>query len=193
MGTRLFVVSGPVTASGFDWYFVAPTKGKLPSGWVAAGRAGERWLDSTAVACPLAPGTPSELRRLDGLLAVSCFGGRQFTFDALLGSWEAQCGMEPCCDVLDSRGCLSDGWLIDPSTKFTDAAALSIVFDDVDQSTLPSFTFDQPIRVRVSGQFDHPFARACTPTPEGRAAGLIPELGVLGCRTQFVVTSVVAR
>ena len=193
IGTRLFVVSGPVTGSGFDWYLVAPTNGQLPSGWVAAGRAGEPWLDAASLACPVAPSTASQLARLDKLLALACFGGRPLTFDALLGSWEAQCGVEPCCDVLDSRGCLWDGWLIDPSTKFTDASALSFVFDGVDQSALPNFTFDRPIRVRVTGQLDHAFARGCLPDPHGYEPGLIPALGVLRCRTEFVVTSVVAR
>jgi hypothetical protein len=196
LGTRLFVVSGPVAGSGFDWYLVAPTKGNLPSGWVAAGRPGEPWLDSATVACPAVPTTPSDLGRLvgrDALLALKCFGGRKFTFDAKLGGWEAQCGVEPCCDVLDSRACQLDGWLITPSKTFDSGSPLSFVFDGVEPSKLPVYTFDEPIRVRVNGRLDHPFAQGCTPDPKVADPGAIAELDILHCRTLFVVTSVVPR
>ena len=189
-------MSGPVAGSGFDWYLVVPTKGQLPSGWVAAGRPGEPWLNPTTVACPSRPTTASGLGKLaatDGLLALSCFGGHKFTFDSKLGGWEAQCGVEPCCDVLDSRGCLLDGWLISPSRTFDNGTPLSFVFDGVDQSKLPPFTFDEPIRATVTGQLDHPFAKGCTPDPKVADPGVIAELGVLHCRTLFVVTKVSAR
>jgi hypothetical protein len=196
LGTPLFVVSGPVAGSGFDWYLVAPMKGDLPSGWIATGRPGDPWLDDATIACPSRPAGPSELGKLVGsnaLLALSCFGGHKFRFDTKLGGWEAQCGIEPCCDVLDSRACHLDGWLITPSKTFDNGSPLSFVFDGVDQSKLPEFTFDDPIRATVTGQLDHPFASGCTPDPKVAAPGAIAALDVLHCRTLFVVTGVSAR
>lgn len=193
LGTRLLVVTGPVKGSGFDWYLVAPKDEGLPSGWVASGRPGDPWIGQTAAVCPTDPAEANELGRFlhdDPLLALRCMGGSMFTFDALLGSYEAQCGVEPCCDLADARACIYDAWLIDPSTRFDDATALPVVFDGIDQTTLPMYTFDEPIRVRASGRLDHPFASGCVPTAEGLDQGVIPELGVLRCRTKFVVTSI---
>ena len=193
LGTRLFVGAGPVKASGFDWYLVAPKGDGLPSGWVAAGRPDDPWIGPTAVACPADPTRASELGGLmhdDPLLALACSGGSTFTFDALLGSYEAQCGVEPCCDLVDARACIYDAWLIDPSTRFVFGMELPVVFEGIDAATLPIYTFDAPILVRASGRLDHPFASGCVPTPEGLDQGVIPELGVLRCRTKFVVTSI---
>jgi hypothetical protein len=64
------------------------------------------------------------------------------------------------------------------------------VFDGIDLATLPMYTFEEPIRVRATGRLDHPFASGCVPTPEGLDQGVIEELGVLRCRTKFVVTSI---
>lgn len=193
LGTRLFVVAGPVSTSGFDWYLVAPKGEGLPSGWVAAGRPGDPWIGATTEACPAQPAGVTDLGaalHADPVLAMSCVGGSAFTFDALLGSYEAQCGIEPCCDVVDRRGCINDAWVIAPSTRFDDATALPIVFDGIDPADLPMYTFDEPIRVRATGRLDHPFASGCLPDPRGSDPELIPELGVLRCRTKFVVTSV---
>jgi hypothetical protein len=52
-------------------------------------------------------------------------------------------------------------------------------------ATPPSPT-SEPVATRL----DHPFASGCVPTPEGLDEGVIPEIGVLRCRTKFVVTSI---
>ncbi len=47
-GESLFVVDGPVTADGYDWYLVQALQGidRGPFGWVAAAsREGETWID----------------------------------------------------------------------------------------------------------------------------------------------------
>jgi hypothetical protein len=193
LGTRLFVAAGPVKGSGFDWYLVVPKGDGLPAGWVAAGRVDDPWIGTTAVACPADPTRASELGGQihdDPLLALTCLGGSTFTFDALLGSYEAQCGVEPCCDLVDIRACINDAWLIDPSTRFVFDKELPVVFDGIDPATLPMYTFDAPIRVRASGRLDHPFASGCAPTAEGLDQGVIAELGVLRCRSKFVLTSI---
>ena len=50
-GTALYVLDGPVTASGYDWYNVAQlTSRTLPSGWVAStSRDGEPWIVARCV------------------------------------------------------------------------------------------------------------------------------------------------
>jgi hypothetical protein len=80
-------------------------------------------------------------------------------------------------------------WLIDPSMRFVYGMELPVVFHGIDPDTLPMYTFEEPIRVRLSGRLDHAFASRCAPTPEGLDQGVIPELGVLRCRTKFVVSS----
>jgi len=196
-GTTLFVVRGPVTGDGFDWYLVSPLGDGLPAGWVATGRAGDPWLGRGNIACPATPAHPTALGTIldgDPLLALHCFGRRSFSFDGLLGSYEAQCGVEPCCDVADSRGCLFDAWLIDPRTSFVFSTELPVAFaDEIDQAALASFTFEEPIPVRVTGQLDHPFAKGCTPIPGVYDPDQSPALAVLRCRTRFVVTSVKLR
>ena len=44
LGTRVSVLDGPVSASGYDWYDVKPVAGTLPGGWVARGGRGRRPL-----------------------------------------------------------------------------------------------------------------------------------------------------
>ena len=54
IGTKLYVLDGPVRASGYAWYEVAPLDAwDLPSGWVASGdRDGEPWIEPGGFDCP---------------------------------------------------------------------------------------------------------------------------------------------
>ena len=57
VGTPLYVLDGPVSASGYAWYEVAPLGSRsLPQGWVAAaGRSSEPWLAGGDFSCPPVP------------------------------------------------------------------------------------------------------------------------------------------
>ena len=57
LGAPVFVLDGPVSASGYSWYEVAPLGSRtLPQGWVAAGsRTGEPWLAPGTFVCPPVP------------------------------------------------------------------------------------------------------------------------------------------
>ncbi len=77
-GGRLFIVAGPVRASGYDWYQVAGS-----FGWVAAGgRDGASWLEGLQLACPRPPVTIAQVLALTDLERLVCFGHATLSFDA---------------------------------------------------------------------------------------------------------------
>ncbi len=97
LGSELYVLDGPVSASGYVWYEVVPlTSRELPSGWVAsAGRDGEPWIAAGAFDCPP---LPTDFRSLAALLpgvGLACFPRVPITVEAGLiscncdadGSW----------------------------------------------------------------------------------------------------------
>ncbi len=67
-GTQLYVLDGPVSASGYAWYEVVPlTSRTLPSGWVAsASRDGDPWIAAGVFDCPP---VPTDFRSLEALPA----------------------------------------------------------------------------------------------------------------------------
>lgn len=189
-GVLLFVLDGPVTADGFDWYRVAPFYSAvmdiLPSplpgiGWVAAGRQGDDWIAPWTQACR--EPTVYDLLFTVPLKRLACFGDRELTFEGQLGE---------CTYVVP--GTTSPSWL---TTEFctlyadipTDIAGpLHFHLDpDFFHSTPP------PGLVRVTGIFDHPAAQTCEHHPLAGEEARPPEDVVLGCRAAFVATSVEER
>ncbi len=201
-GAFVFVVAGPVSASGYDWFLIHPlgevdlsTHPDPPAlGWVAgAAKDGEPWLASTPAPCD--GGTPLDgLSDFDyppiGLIGLACLGSRSSTFDARLVSGFEECdpsvGLEPAW--LDP--CAVGLALQSPSAVSEEPLRLFVAFDpSIDLGGLPGRARSDPrgVAVHVTGQFDHPAARTCR--SERKTA---PELVVLGCRAQFVVTSISA-
>ena len=192
----VYVVDGPVAANGYDWYLVKPFHvDYLPHGdelvidpligWVAAsGRDGEVWIEPARIDCP----TPDldGVRHLSPTGRLACFGDQELELAGELGG----------CFVGDF-GTTSPSWL------FNDGCALvppgyraGVVVPDPgglpmrDPGVyLPYVTPGAPIV--VTGHFDDPVATTCSHSP---AASVVdprpPELIVLQCRTQFVVTGV---
>lgn len=75
LGAKLYVLDGPVAASGYAWYEVVPlTSRTLPSGWVAsADRGGEPWIESGSFDCPQPPTDLHALASLPAGVGLACF------------------------------------------------------------------------------------------------------------------------
>lgn len=206
----LFVVDGPVAGSGYDWYLVEPV-GEVDvqvhpdppaPGWVAAAaRDGTPWLAPAANECYETPLGWLAFDLLDapiGLSGLSCFGDRSLQFSAALAI-DAGGG----CNDMTGPWTISPAWLgpchdpvydlADPSSELTDEThALEVtIAPSVDVGFLPRLEPDQWLLVDVVGQFAHPAASSCRATPTGGdgEGPPRPELVVLNCREQFVVTS----
>jgi len=213
-GVDLFVIAGPVAGSGYDWYLVEPM-GEVdlqinpdppPPGWVAAAsHDGEPWLAPSGVECfetPLGWLAFELVDRPNGLTGLSCFGDRKLHFTAGLSvesaerctyttgpwsiepAWLASC-QKPSYSLADSDADLTD-----------DAHALAVtIAPSVDLRALPHLEANQWLVVDVVGQYAHPAAESCRATPTGGdgEGPPRPEVVVLRCREQFVVTSLTAH
>ena len=203
--TLLFVLDGPVAASGYDWYLVDPFAmaraddfyhGRL--GWVAAGsRDGEAWIAPASVECP----EPN----FDGLIglsqtgAVACFGDEQLTVEGVYGD----------CGVATGTRMTGPGWLLGASCILGsfDSPAEPGRFDfhispDLSTSEFPSLGYEPGTAIRIVGHFDDPAAQECRaylgelaheqeaiPTPARPGDVVLHEVAaVLSCRGGFVVT-----
>lgn len=191
----LYVLEGPVPASGYDWYLVTPLFPDYlphgedpPSGWVAgAGKDGEPWIaaiSDSPLNCPRQPDLYA-IMYLSYLTSLACFGDRELTLE----------GTTKGCVVSDPVT-VEPGWL--------SSVGCLIAQDGPDPQTVP---YPAPLilrfadgggvnadeRVTVTGHFDDPAARTCRSTPSVGTIPPAPELVVLGCRTQFVVTDIEHR
>lgn len=198
VGTRLFIVQGPVSASGYSWYLVQPLGSAGPFGWVAAGdRDGSPWVRTADISCPADPGL-AEVATRDPLIALACYGGRSIRFSARLGGFDGLV----CPDVAPFSWSVDPGWL-DPCgvdgalTPLTgspqDGYFLARFGPSVDRAKVPEYGDNGDVwtKVKVVGRYDHPSARSC----RGRAIpdGVRPPPRasiVLTCRSEFVITSI---
>ena len=190
-GTLLFVVDGPVAADGFDWYQAVPFPRDLRDipreipgpGWVAAGRQGDPWIAAWSGTCP-----EPELESMwtaSRFVLLACFGDRDLTLQGALRD----------CGGATGGPSFEPSWL----TNF------QCVFVPAGEPCEPYFcrglvlrTPEVPHRLgangtllRVTGHFDDPVARTCIEFPREGIEPTPPELLVLECRAQFVVTEVV--
>jgi hypothetical protein len=185
-GTRLFVLEGPVQASGYDWYLVSAitlTKGP-PEGWVAKGsRDGVPWLETGSLTCPAAPTTVRALSALTRGQRLACFARQSITVRGKFLGCQCEIDGPPMnpswFSVSEVR------FLVDParSGPLGDVtAALWVVLD-------PAGRYPNPLPMDrildVTGMFDHPAAKACT-----MSDGAITE-STSSCRFDFAVTSIV--
>jgi hypothetical protein len=211
-GADLFVIDGPVAGSGYRWYFVkplgevdVPVHPEPPAyGWVAAGsKDGEAWLEPVADECF---DTPLGWLQFDlmnwpmDLSALSCFGDRRLAFTAGLSVRSIdECDPVPAwvTDLAWFGGCQPKAYLLaDPNDRLTDETHTLLVWIEpsVDLRTLPTVGSDEWLLVDVVGQFAHPAAASCRPTPNEDGQPESPaELARLACRSQFVVTELKAH
>jgi hypothetical protein len=191
VGTSLFVVGGPVSASGYTWYSVAPlsvSKLDLRTGWIAsASLQGAPWIEVTALECPPEPADVQGLLDLTLGARVGCFGGQPITIQARL--------VECNCDV--DGGSYDPAWfgssgqpvlLVDPSETQapTDTDDWLVLLLDPDGEAPDPLPIGE--LVEVAGMFDHPAARGCLfQGPENA-----PQVPTDDCRYRFATTSLVA-
>lgn len=195
-GDALYVISGPVAGSGYDWYEVhAPRTGL--TGWVAAAsKAGEDWIRPVPLSCTLGA-SPDPIVEAVGyeLMHLACYQGIEFGGTRFLG--HPQDDSLRCPDVLD--------WWHEPdwlgnalvcSYEFRPEEADTGLYDLVSGGVLHPSIANLPetllktrpggLLVEVSGRLDHPDARECTGTVGKNAPA--PALVRLQCRRIFVIT-----
>jgi len=208
VGTQLFVVDGPVAASGYNWYNVAPVsigliapwtcgspKGPcegLHTGWVAAAsRDGEPWLAVGKVDCPPVPLDVWALTRLQLGARLACFSARPITVQARL--IECRCavdggGFEPSWFGWGFQPLL----LVEPSETHPPADSADWLILMLDPAGRHPNVLPVGQIVQVTGMFDHPSALTClfqdVPTD---LAG--PPASTSACRYMFATTSLVAE
>ena len=192
LGTTLYVLDGPVSASGYAWYEVVQlTSRTLPSGWIAsADRDGQPWIEAGAFDCPPVPTDVRSLAALVPGVGLACFPQVPITVQARL--------LECNCDA--------DGSWYSPSWFFLGSGSPNLLADP-DMTRPPDSakpdewfalnldpTGDHPAVlpigkvVQVTGMFDHPAAASCTLTQmDGEPA---PSHG---CRLEFAVTKLAVR
>lgn len=185
LGTHLYVLAGPVSASGYAWYEVAPLSSRtLPSGWVAsADRGGEPWFEVGSFRCPSVPTDFRSLAALPRGVGLACFSRVPITVEARLISCNCDAdgaGYEPSWFFLGSGSpdllVSPDVTSVPPSTE--DWFALNLDPAGEQPDVLP----DGEI-VEVTGIFDHPAAASCTRTEMDGEPASSP-----GCRLEFAVT-----
>lgn len=206
-GTKLYVVDGPVGASGYAWYQVLTFSGDLTpagggvdetaveGGWVAAAdKNGEPWVQAFRPDCAPAPTSVNDLLMLDGVTALACFGGQPLTLAARMldcrSSPELQSQMY--CEADTGSPAYSPGWF-DRTFAFLVPEAGSFDQDsmlDLHLDPLGSYPAPMPygVPVDVTGQYDHPAASACTVYHYFKE-----DTPSVQCRTVFAVTAVASR
>ena len=185
LGSQLYVLQGPVSASGYAWYEVVPlTSRNLPSGWVAsADRDGERWIARDDFDCPPLPTDFRSLAALPPGVGLVCFPQQPITVEARL--------LECNCDVDGSwytpdwfyLGSGSPILLVEPGVPAvpTDVADWFVL--NLDPTGEHPDVLPKGDVVEVTGIFDHPAASTCTRTEmDGQP---VPSQG---CRLEFAVT-----
>lgn len=175
---RAFVVDGPVEASGYAWYLVAPlTRGdgsSGPFGWIAAAsREGEAWIRSIEPPCPATVDLAALLER-QPLERLACFGNETLTVDT----------------PVVSCGAGSGPWTWDPPWLVM-VGGCGLSLDATGQGVLlyrvpPGGT--DPSSGPVVGHFDDAASASCSAiTADPAVPAPSREEAVVICRTQFVI------
>jgi hypothetical protein len=199
-GRLVFVADGPVEASGYTWYFIAPLglgagEQDLPVGWVAiADKDGSAWVEERDANCPEKPDTFAEFSELDPYIALACFGDDDLTFDAETIRPEATCGIDLGWTIQPEwlgNTCPQPTYILIGEGAARDHYAVTepgVEFLGVD----PGVERDEAVEVAVTGAFDHPESENCRVERYEPEAGPDPQISreeaVLICRSQFVVT-----
>jgi hypothetical protein len=189
-GTTLFVLEGPLVASGYEWYRVvpiAPRDRTLPHGWVArSSHKGVPWLGAGTAECRAVPTSIQMLAALDPGTRLACFRDREINVQARI---------IPCnCDV--DGGSLEPRWfdwgdqpllLVGPNQTRPPADSKDWFVLHLD----PDGDYPRPIPtgrvVTVTGTFDHPASSSCVmhTLPEPGTTEVVPD-----CRWTFAVTRI---
>lgn len=211
-GQLAFVMAGPVSADGYEWYQLAapglpPNAGCEPPvqtnpfscpdwlGWVAAGQPGSQpWLEATELPClasPMnletlimepAPRTPLE--------RLACYGSTSIRVRGWWPQIPDDAGLGGACGRVVAP---NPAWLVCQNVNYNGLSiSESAGFEGVQVkiSIDPATGVTMPPRgqwVEVVGHLDDPAARDCAPVASGDQD---PVRVVLTCRTEFVPESV---
>jgi len=201
-GTELFVLSGPVAGSGYDWFEVRPLSTGLPhGGWVAAtARDGEPWLVAGRPSCPAAPKDFATLAALTDGQKLACFSGVPITVRARLLPCNCDVdgpGMEPDWFFPSSRPMsqedadrLGGGPLVlaQPGARAPLVNDLADFFLYLDPAGKHPSTLPIGEEVEVTVMFDHPAAAGCTEGENPGTGSPPPREPSSVCRFLFAVT-----
>jgi hypothetical protein len=184
-GQRLFVISGPVQGSGYNWYLVRPVAKRVTQdGWVSAGsREGVPWLQTAAVDCPPVP-TLADIGALDPALRILCFAGRELTFTTTI-AWGGNCSGSVLFDQPD--------WLASCATTFRWGGKTSTVIVAVPPEladAVGSNDTGDTFSAKVTAHLDDPGGLTCKAkagTPGDPV--IVSSTVVLDCRAIFVATA----
>jgi len=189
-GTPLYVLDGPVPASGYEWYEVAPLGSRiLPQGWVAAAaRSGEPWLTGGDFSCPAVPTDFRSLAALPPAVGLACFPRIPITVRARLigcncdvdGGW-----LTPAWFSLGTGG---PGMLVEPERSQPPTDVGEWFWLSLDPAGRHADVLPMGDVVEVTGMFDHPAAASCTFTEMDGEPIPSPR-----CRLVFAVTKLDAR
>jgi hypothetical protein len=182
---RAYVLDGPVSADGYDWFLLdavavdwAPND-LPPVGWVAAaGKDGEPWITRVEPECLPQPSL-GQIIHAPPELNLYCYPEVELTFEGLVSCndleslitgapWDTGCWIVESEDVF---GAIPQPVIIAP----TDASA--------DQAPLPGGR-DSYGRFRFRAHFDDPASARC----EDAETGAPDELSIYACRRLLVVS-----
>ena len=195
LGTQLYVLDGPVSASGYTWYEVAPLTSAAPdldfrgsgpcqvAGSRAPDRDGEPWIAVDAFDCPPVPTDFRSLAALPPAVGLACFPRVPITVQARLISCNCDVDGAWYTPFWFSRGGGGSGLLVAPDVT----SAPPNMADWFDLSLDPAGEHPDVLPVgkvvEVTGIVDHPAAANCTLTEmDGKP---VPSQG---CRLEFAVT-----
>jgi hypothetical protein len=184
LGSQLYVLDGPVSASGYAWYEVVPlTSRKLPTGWVAsADRDGEPWIAAGEFDCPPVPTDFQSVAALPPGVGLVCFPRLPITVQARLiscncevdGDWYTPLWFH----LNDNPELLVEPGVTSVPPDMADWFGLNLDPAGEHPDVLPVGEV-----VEVTGMFDHPAASTCTRTEmDGEP------VSSQGCRLEFAVT-----
>jgi hypothetical protein len=183
-GTILYVVDGPVAASGYSWFQVIPlTTRPLPNGWIAAAaRDGERWIEPTDFRCPSIPTDFRMLSHLPPGIGLACFGRVPITVRARVVACRCEVdGPVVSPDWFSSTGGSGD-LLVDVGQTRPPANPRDWFFLHLAPDAELNADLTLSAIVEITGVFDHPAATTCTLTTDGQSEAS------LECRLSFAVT-----
>jgi hypothetical protein len=184
-GQRVFVISGPVQGSGYDWYLVrSVAKRVTQDGWISvAARDGTPWAERAAVDCPAVP-TLTDIGALDPAVRILCYAGKDLTFTATV-VWGGNCSTGVLFDKPD--------WLAGCASTFRWGGKSSTVIVAVPpelKDAVGSHKQGDSMKAAVTAHLDDPGAATCAPKAGVAGDPVIVAAGViLDCRAMFVATS----
>jgi hypothetical protein len=164
----------------------------IEHGWVAgADTNGEVWLRAARSSCPAMPENVADLASMEGETALACFGDEPISVNARV----LDCEESPELDPQGVCGGETGGFSFEPSW-FNGTREFLVPEDGPFEDAMlelhadPTGIYPDPVPlgepVRVTGQFNHPAASACTTTFFVDDE----EAPTVACRTMFAVTAI---